>query len=462
MKFIYVLLSLLCNISSFAALPHEKLVYPELHFEIPEVQTIKLDNGLLLFYIQDKELPIMRAQLHCPGGYLRDPREKSGLSNLISTVQRDGGTKKHKVEEINEILEPLGAAVEAGSDSIYNTVKLQCLEEDFKTVLDVFFEIALSPSFDNDKLELERANIIESLKRRDDDASKLAARKFIELLYPEHPRGYETTIDSVSNITRDELIKEHDKRFQPEGAQLLVVGSMPLETVKSLLKPYVKNWKQSSGAIAKVPEMSKKMEKRFSYIKKDIPQFKIKMGHKGVKLSNPDYAALQVMNYILGGGSFNSRLTNIVRTKMGLTYSIYSYMWGDWYYGPFGISCDTGADTASKAVKAIMEQVKEIRKSQVTDKEIQVAKESLINSYVFKFSSSQEVAERLLYYHQRNLPMNFLQTYMEKLKAVTKADVLRVAKKYLAPEEMRMVLVGPFEKYKTELESAFGKFKEMK
>jgi zinc protease len=456
-----VCLSVLFTGAVSAELPHESLKYPELKFQIPDVAKEKLPNGLTLFHIKDSSLPIIRMSLYVKGGSHRENRKNVGLSDLMSSVQRSGGTKNTKVEKLNEFLERLGATIGASSSAMYNTVSMKCLSGDFDKVMPHFFDVAMAPAFDESRFQLDKKNTIDALKRRDDDPGKLAMRKLMEKVYPNHPKGYEETIETVTSITRDDLIKSHKRRFQPKGAQLLVVGDIDLATLKQKINNRAIQWRQTDNSISKWPEMGLEFNGENFFVQRAIPQFKIRMAHKAIKIDNPDFAALRVMNYILGGGGFNSRMAADIRTARGLTYSVYSYIFGDKYYGMFGVGCDTKTEKTVEAVKAILDHIKKIRDQKVTEKEIKLAKESLINSFVFKFVTKHQVASRLLYYEQRDLPMDFLQTYLENLKKVSIEDIQRVAKEYLKPEKLKMVLVGDYAKIKGDLEKNFGNFEEI-
>jgi predicted Zn-dependent peptidase len=459
--FIFVGLVNICTADG--QLPHEKLSYPEISFEIPDMHTEKLASGAELFYLSDEGSAVVRVAFYVPGGRHRDPLEKAGLSALLSAVQRSGGTVSVPADKLDEELETLGAEINAESQTMYNVVEMRCLRRDFERVAELFFAILQNPAFAENRFETEKRNTLDGIKRRDDDPGTLARRKLVAVAYKGHPHGYEDTIKSVSAITRDDLLRAHGRRFRPEGSEILVVGDISLAEFKAVAEKHLQKWPRNSlASVAPVAEVPLDFQGERFFVEKENPQIKIRIGHKSVTMDNPDYIPLQVMNYILGGGSFNSRMVKEVRTEMGLAYSVYSRVSADKFYGLFECSCDTGFETASKALKQIFINIDRIRTEEVKPEELQLATDALINSFVFRFVTRWQVGRQMLFYRQRGLPEDYLQKYLEQVRQVTAADVLRVAAEYLHPQDMKMVMVGPFSSVREEMEEHFGAFAEIK
>jgi zinc protease len=442
-------------------LPHEKLVYPELNLKIPTVRKEILGNGLKLFYLPDHGLPIVQGTLYVPGGAHRDPEAKAGLSQLLSTVQRAGGSQALKPTQLDSLLEGMGATISAGSSPHYNTLSFKCLRPDLDKVLKQFFDLVMRPRFDKGRFKLEKKNRLEAIRRQDDDPAGLVRRKFNHLVYRPHPQGYEVTMESMQRILLKDLIQERIRRFLPDGSHFLLVGDVKLEELHEMLSPLLEGWEGKALRSSEIPEMKLEFHGERYFVQKGIPQMKIRVGHKSVLISNPDYFPLLIMDYILGGGSFNSRLVQRIRTELGLAYSVYSYVWGDVYYGTMGVDCGTRTAGSVEALSEILSGIREIQKNGISPEELNLARDTLVNQFVFKFSSRYQIASRMVVLEQKGLPEDFLERYLKALKAVSQEDVLRVAGEYYHLEKLKIVLVGDFAKVRKAMQKQFGKFREI-
>lgn len=458
----YIIISLLFFSKAVCTeLPHEALQYPELVLKVPQITRKELSNGLKLFYAKDSSLPIVRATLFVPGGSHRDLLSETGLSSFLATMQVAGGTRNLTPDALDLLLESAGAELDAGARARYQTVSMKSLSSDFEKILELFFEVALHPGFDLQRFELEKKNTLEGIRRRDDDPSSITSRKFANMIYKNHPEGNETTMASISSLSRDLLIETHKRRFRPDGSQLLVVGDIDLAQLEKLLEPYLASWQTVGSSLEAAPEVSLEFEGEKAFVQKDIPQVSIRVGHKAITLKNPDLFPLMVMDKILGGGGFNSRLMKRIRTELGLAYSVYSWVGADVYHGTMGVDCGTKTEGAVQSLKEIMSAIRAIQDNVVSEEELNLARDTIVNQFVFKFATREQVANRMLFFEQAGLPDNFMETYLAAIKKVTREDVQRVAKQYFHPDQLKILLVGNFSKIKAEIEKEFGKFKEI-
>ncbi len=464
MKSIFLSFGLILGWNLYATslpLPHEKLEYPELNLSIPKVHKEVLGNGMKLFYLADHALPIVQGTLYVPGGSHRDPQAKAGLSSSLSSIQRAGGTQALQPSELDALLEGMGASIHAESSAHYNTLSFKCLRQDLNKVLKQFFDLVLRPRFDEKRFKLDQKNKMEAIRRQDDDPAGLVRRKFNHYVYRPHPQGFEVTMESIGRITRDDLVQERKRRFLPHGSQLLVVGDIQATELKQILDPLLEGWSGAAKDLPEIPEMKLDFSGERYFVQKGIPQMKIRVGHKSVLISNPDYYPLLIMDYILGGGSFNSRLVQRIRTELGLAYSVYSYVWGDVFYGTMGVDCGTRRAGSVEALREILSGIRKIQEDGISPAELKLARDTLVNQFVFKFSSRYQIARRMVVLEQKGLPEGFLERYLQALKAVSGEDVLRVAREYFHPEKLKIVLVGDFKKVGPSMEKEFGRFKEI-
>ena len=235
----------------------------------------------------------------------------------------------------------------------------------------------------------------------------------------------------------------HEKYFAPNNLMLGITGDFDPKKVKKLLNKYFGDWQKKEIDFPKIPKVIEEPRPGVYQVYRDINQANIRFGHLGVNRDNPDRYAISVMNYILGGGGFNSRLMREIRSNRGLAYSVYSYyMGGQILPGMFVAGCETRNDAVLDTVQIMKSLMNEIREQPVSEDELRLAKESIINSFVFAFEDSHDIVERTLNLEMYDYPDDYLQSFREKIAAVTVADVQTAARKYLRPDELKIVLVG--------------------
>ncbi|PCJ16272.1 MAG: hypothetical protein COB02_16600 [Candidatus Cloacimonadota bacterium] len=457
-----ITLCLILNLNYSIDLPHQKLTYPALTLNIPDVNKFSLQNGLKVYFLQDSSLPIIKMSLFVKGGSFIDNKQLTGLSSLLASIQRDGGNSKMTPSQLDQYLEERGATISTNSGDMTNGASLKCLSADLKDVMPLYVSTILHPKFNKARFQLQKKLLLESIRRQNDEPKDVLRRKFTKLIYKSHKAGNTPNFKSIQNIKLSHIKLAHSTRFIPNDAQLLVVGDITLKKLKALLNKSFSSWKPTSNSIKIDTTMKLDFKSEKVFIEMDTPQLNIRIGHKSLKISNPDYFPLLIADYILGGGGFNSRLMQRVRTEMGLAYSIYSYIWGDVYYGSMGVYCGTKTSGAVDSISEILKQIDKVRDEKVSQQEFDLAKNSMINQYVFKFSSKYQIINRILYFERKNLPENFMQYYLDSLKKVTIEDVQVAAKKYWKPKSLKILLVGKVSTIKKELETKFGKFTEQK
>ncbi|MCJ7674552.1 MAG: insulinase family protein, partial [Sedimentisphaerales bacterium] len=271
------------------------------------------------------------------------------------------------------------------------------------------------------------------------------------------------------NITRDDLVAFHKRFFHPNNTTLAVWGDFDAEQMTKKIEEAFKAWDKadakpavpSAALRAGVPQVRYEFRPTVNVIQKEeMNQSCICLGHIGGMMNDPDYFALVVMNEILGG-SFTSRLFKNVRSRMGLAYAVFGVYSADYDHpGVFYVGCQTKSKSTAQAIRAMSEEVKKITEAEVTDEELALAKESYLNSFVFNFDSRAEIVRRLMIYHYFGYPEDFLQKTKDNVEKVTKADVLRVARKHLQPDKMQILAVGRPQDFDEPL-SVFGQVREI-
>lgn len=428
------------------ALPSYKdLKFPALRpIQIPDVQIYSLPNGIKLYLLEDHELPLVSGMARVRTGNLFDPQDKVGLATVTGTVIRSGGIKDKTGDQLDEQLENIAASVESSIGETSGSVSFSTLKDKTDEVLGIFKQVLTEPAFRQNKIDLIKSQLHSSIARRNDNPHGIAQREFTNTVYGRNNAyGWELEHATVDQISRDDVVAFYRRYFFPANIVLAVWGDFSAAEMKGKLERLFADWTYQQPKAPPFPPVKKAPSPGiFLATKKDVTQTFFVLGHLGGELRDKDYPALEVMADILGGG-FRSRLMQRIRTQLGYAYSIS----GDWdanynHPGLFSISGSTKSASTTETLKAVQEEIERIRTQPVSDAELETAKQTALNSLVFAFDTKAKTLGRLLNYEYYGYPKDFIQQYQNALAAVTKADVLRVAKERLHPSELTIVAVG--------------------
>jgi zinc protease len=432
--------------ASAAAIPsYKELKYPPLKpIQIPDVATFTLPNGMKLYLLENHELPLVRGYALVRTGNLLDPSDKIGLATMTGMVMRTGGTKDKPGDQLDEQLENIAASVESSIDESSGEASFSCLKENTDEVLGVFHDVLTSPAFRQDKIELARTELRSGISRRNDDPHGIVEREFSDIVYGRNtPYGWRLEYATVDRIRREDIVQFYERYFFPANVMLAVIGDFAVAEMRAKLENRFADWTAKRPPVPPFPPVGTKPEPGvFLATKTDVTQTFFTLGHLGGELRDKDYPALEVMADILGGG-FHSRLFQRVRTQLGYAYNV-SAFWGANYDHPglFQISGSTKSATTTETIKVIDEEIEKLRTSEVTPQELESAKQMVANSFVFHFDTPAKTLNRVLQYDYYGYPRDFIHQYQRAIQAVTREDVLRVARERLRPKEMTIVAVG--------------------
>lgn len=424
---------------------YKDLKYPPLPaIKIPEPVEFTLSNGMKVFLLEDHELPLVSGSALIRTGNLFDPANKRGLAELTGEVLRSGGTKSKTGDQVDEELENVAAQVESQIGETSATLSLSCLKENTDQVLGIFKDFLTSAEFREDKVELARTQLRSEISRRNDDPGGIAGREFSDIVYGRNtPYGWRIEYADVDNIQRQDLLDFYHRYYFPSNMMLAIYGDFSAADMRSKLEQLLGTWKYTQAPVPAFPKVEQKATPGvYLATKSDVTQTFFDVGHLGGELRDKDYPALEVTSEILGGG-FSSRLFRSVRTQHGWAYNI-GAGWAAAYDHPgtFRISGSTQSAHTVDTLKAIREELDRIRTTEVTDQELQTAKDTTLNGFVFHFDRPSKTLNRLVQYEYYGYPRDFIFQYQKAIAAVTKADVLRVAQKYFKPQDLTYVAVG--------------------
>lgn len=438
--------------------------FPTVEFNPPDAERVVLENGMVVYLLEDHELPLVTINATLRTGSWLDPADKVGLAGMTGAVMRTGGSAAMSPDEVDEALEQLAASMSIGFAKESGSASLDVLKKDLKRGLRIFADLLRRPAFEQSRVELAKLQALEGIRRRQDSPGSIVGREFAKLLYGQtHPSARETSVRSIDAITREDLVAFHQRTVHPNGIILGVTGDFEKADMLALLREAFGDWAKGNVPAVTIPAVSETDAKTglVRFVNKDTSQTHLRVGHLTIKETDPDYVAVAIANDILGGSSFRSRLFNDVRTKRGLAYSVGSGLRASVYdEGVWLMRAETKLSSTQEVVNRFVANMERMRNEPVTDTELEEAKEAYVNSFVFSFTSASSIVGRLMDLEYDGLPKDWLQQIRDKVVKLTKGDIQRAAKAHFNPERLRILAVGSGEALSKVLAS-FGEVKEI-
>ena len=445
----------------FAADPRS-LVFKPLKVEARAAERVVLSNGIVLYLVEDHELPTVSIAAYIRTGAIYEPAGLTGLAALTGTVMRTGGSARFKGDLIDEELELLAASVEFGIQDEEGTATLWSLKRHFPRVLEIFADIMMHPAFPEDKIGLAKAEAVEDIRRRFDEPGPTADIMFERLVYgPESPWARLSTEAGIKAVKRRDMIGFHRRFFKPGAVVMAVAGDFSKEDLAAAIEKALGGWGVAAGDVPAVAPVKEVSTGGVFLVSRNISQSNLRIGHLGIRIDNPDHFALKLMDRILGHGGFNDRLFTDIRSKRGLAYAVWSWVRpGLKDLGTISVGGETKSESTGEMVAAVLDHLERLRVEEVGDEELGLAKESYENSLAFEFRSSAQIARRSAYYEYHGLPVDWFMIERLGVLAQGKEDILRVARQHLRPDKAVILAVGDAESLRSQL-SKFGEVKDL-
>lgn len=426
----------------------EELTFEPLAFEPPAAASFRrqLPDGTVVYLAPSHEFPLVNVVMTFKGGTSLDPVELPGLASFTARLVREGGAEGTPAAEFDETLDFLATEVSVVASDTFTTATMNCLKSNLDDSLRLFMAMLRSPAFDAGRLETAKASITESLKQRNDDATSILSREWKRLLYgPEHFEGSQPTGASVASIDRTRLADMHRRIFHPGNVIVAVSGDFDEKNMLAQLEKALAGWERGDRVADPVPP-SVVLEPGLYHVPKEIPQGKVVMGLRSITRDDPDLIPFLLLDEILGAGGFTSRLMQQVRSNEGLAYSVRSTVTPKVYYpGDFRAGFESKNATVALATKIVLDEIGKVRNDLVTEDELETAKQSLIETFPRQFESKPQMLRVFVNDEWTGRAADYWKTFRDKVQAVTREDLQRVARKHLDPEKMAILVVGDWD-----------------
>ncbi len=426
----------------------DKLKYKDLDFKPPHAKDYRyqLKCGATVYIAENHEVPTFDLTVLVRTGSIYEPLEKAGLADMTAYLMRNGGIEGMTIKEFDEEIAFLAGDISVDIGTTQGSASLFCLSKDIDRALELFQGVIKTPAFEEEPTERHREDLISNMKQRNSRTNGIERREWMYLMYGDHPctKAYRTTESSINSINREDMIAFHKQYFFPKNFIFALSGDFDTEEIIGKLDALLAGWPDQDLQLPEILEDIPDPTPGVYMIKKeDVNQSRIRLGHIAVKRNNPDRYAISVMNDILGGGGFTSRIVRRVRSDEGLSYGQGSrFNRPVDYKGTFFAYFQTKHATAAFGTRLILEEINRIRGELVEEEIVANAKASFISNLVNPFSNKNNIVNTFAADEYTNRPADYWQNYTKNYEKVTPEDVLAVAQKYLRPDKLVFLVVG--------------------
>jgi len=426
----------------------DQLKFKELKYQPPKPDDFRhqLRCGATAYIVENPEVPTFDLTILVRTGSIYVPVEKAGLAKMTAYLMRNGGVEGMTAKEIDERLAYLAGEISVRIDDTRGTVRLFCLSKDIDEGLGLLKKILHSPVFDQAALDRYRGDLLSEMQQRNSSTSDIERREWMYLMYGDHPctTPYRRTEQSINAITREDMIAFHDKYFFPGNFVFALSGDFKTDEIIDKLDNMFGGWPDHQLDLPAVSDQIPDPKPCVYMVpKEDVNQSRIRLGHIGIKRDIPDEFALKIMNDILGGGGFSSRIVRRVRSDEGLAYNTGSaFNTPVLYPGTFRAWFQTKHATGAFGTRLIVNEIERIRTEKCDEEIVANAKASFIGNVVNPFSSKKDIVNTFAGDDYTGRPDDYWQNYVKNIEAVTPDDVLAAAQKYLHPDKLVFLVVG--------------------
>lgn len=411
-------------------------------FTPSEPERWSLPNGVSVIFLQDKELPLVRGKLFLRAGALWADRYPIGTTSAMGEGMRSGGAGDLSADALDRELERLAASIASSFSAEFGGVGFSCLSSDIDRVFALFADVVLRPRFDSDRLVLWKGQALEGIRRRVEDPGTVATIAFTQLMYGHTPYGRVSRSQDIANISRADVAQLHREFVKPDGAILVITGDISRDKAKQLADSYFGGWEPRGSRMPAAPAVDFEPKPGLYFITLPFAQASVKFGQLGVPRFTPDYVEIDVFNEVFGSGGFGSRLMKRVRTELGLSYGVSGGIVPGVVKGTNHVFLQTKAASVGPAIEESIKVLRDLQDRDPGVDELSEKKAAIENSYVFNFSSVDEIAGRIARQELLEYPPDYDKTYLPKVLGVKPEEVREVAERRWDPSQFVVVVVG--------------------
>lgn len=428
--------------------------------KFPEFFDIMLPNGTNLIVIENHKIPLVTVRLVFTNAGSYNDGEKFGLASLTSEMLMKG-TKQRTALQIADDIDYLGGVLSTASDWDGSYITLSVLKKHLQKGIEILTDVLLNPVFEHSELERLRMQRLSSILMNKDEPSNLSEKRFNKTIYRNLPYAnpQEGTEESIKNLNTNDLKEFYCNNYLSNNLIIAFVGDITSEEALKTCEDNFINLRSNFNHSVNIGKMSedKSLTKVYIVNKADAVQSNLKIGHIGISRNNPDYLKVLVMNTLVGG-YFGSRINYTLREKYGYTYGARTSFSCYLYSGDFSADTDVRNEVTDKSVSIIIDELQRITSEEVTDEEMQTVKNYLTGTFSLQLETANQIAAKVILLKLYNLPKDYYSKYISNIKAITKLDILETARKYIKPEELKIIVSGDYKKIKDKLLN-FGEVK---
>lgn len=407
-----------------------------------KIQHWQTASGSKVFFVENHDLPIMDISVNFPAGSARDTKENAGLAGVTRYMMTLGADGMNE-EQITNAFADIGAVLGGELDADRAAFKLRTLTSEQQKALQTFNKILHKPDFPDAVLQREKQRIIAGLQEAATQPESISSKAFMLALYGAHPYGLpeDGEVETITALKRDDMQSFYQQYYSAKSAVIALIGDMTEQQARDITEQISAGLPQTE-AVGKLPEVTLPSAAVEQKIAHPASQAHILIGQPGIKRGDPDYFPLYVGNYILGGGGFVSRLTEEVREKRGLVYSVYSYFIPMAQPGPFQIGLQTKKEQAADALKLVNETLAKFLKDGVSEKELKAAKDNITGGFPLRLDSNSKILDYLNVIGFYGLSYTYLDEFNKNVSKVTAAQIQDAFNRRIKPENFVTVVVG--------------------
>ena len=409
------------------------------------IQHWETQRGARVFFVENRDLPMLDVSVDIPAGSAFDTREKSGAANMTANMLRLGAGGMDE-NEIARKLADAGAQLSARFDTDRAGASVRTLSSatERRQALDILARLLAQPEFRADVLEREKVRVVGALKEADTQPDTIAARTFSRLLYPTHPYGLRSAgeVETVALLTREDIVAFHRNHYVAERAVVAITGDVSRDEAAAIAERLTSGMPKGGSDAAYLPSVPAPGDGRVQWVAHHATQSHILSGLPGIRQGDPDYFPLFVGNHVLGGGGFVSRITEEVRTKRGLAYSAYSYFTPLLREGPFVVGMQTKNEQARDALEVLRKTLADFVAKGPTDQELALAKKNIIGGFPLRIDSNRKIHAYIAFIGFYRLPLTYLDDFVKNVERVTADDVRRAFQRKVQLDKLTTVVVG--------------------